>query len=96
MALRTIVPLLLVAPLLALFPSLWASRAASRRSLGSPPPWASVRRAGSSRSTKRTAGRSPPARPRAERAASSLDRALGAQRAFIADAAHELRTPLTR
>ena len=26
---------------------------------------------------------------------SRLDRALGAQRAFIADAAHELRTPLT-
>ncbi len=95
MALRTIVPLLAIAPLLAL--ALWFGITRSLRPLD--------------RVTAALGKRAPGVlEPLAETGMPTevqplvtalngllgrLDRALGAQRAFIADAAHELRTPLT-
>ena len=95
MALRTIVPLLLVAPLLALFMGLGITRGLA--------PLARLtaavgKRAPGGLEPVDEAGLPDEVRPLA-RALNGLlgrlDRALGAQRAFIADAAHELRTPLT-
>ena len=95
MALRTIVPLLAVAPLLALFVWFGVARglrplervaaALGKRSPGALEPLAEV-------------GLPNEVRPLVHALnglLGRLDRALGAQRAFIADAAHELRSPLT-
>ena len=78
------------------FSSVWASRAASRRSRASPPPSASATPGGLE--PVEEAGLPNEVRPLVHALnglLARLDRALGAQRAFIADAAHELRTPLT-
>ena len=95
MALRTIVPLLLVAPLLALFVGLGITRglaplarlaaAVGKRTPGGLEP---VEEAGLPNEVR-------PLAHALNGLLARLDRALGAQRAFIADAAHELRTPLT-
>jgi len=95
MALRTIVPLLLVAPLLALFLGLGITRglaplarlaaAVGKRTPGGLEP---VEEAGLPEEVR-------PLAHALNGLLARLDRALGAQRAFIADAAHELRTPLT-
>jgi two-component system OmpR family sensor kinase len=95
MALRTIVPLLIVAPLLALFIGIGVARglaplarlaaAVGKRNPGGLTP---VEEAG-------LPGEVRPLAHALNGLLSRLDRALGAQRAFIADAAHELRTPLT-
>jgi two-component system OmpR family sensor kinase len=95
MALRTIVPLLLIAPLLALFMWYGVTRGLS--------PLARVTAALGKRSPGGLdpldeAGLPDEVRPLVHALnglLARLDRALGAQRAFIADAAHELRTPLT-
>jgi len=95
MALRTIVPLLIVAPLLALFLGYGVTRGLA--------PLARLAAAVGKRvpgglEPVDEAGLPDEVRPLAEALnglLSRLDRALGAQRAFIADAAHELRTPLT-
>ncbi|MEO8676974.1 MAG: ATP-binding protein [Casimicrobiaceae bacterium] len=95
MALRTIVPLLIVAPLLALFIGYGVTRGLA--------PLARLAAAVGKRvpgglEPLDEAGLPDEVRPLAEALnglLSRLDRALGAQRAFIADAAHELRTPLT-
>ena len=95
MALRTIVPLLVVAPLLALLLGS-ASRAGSRRSRGSPA--AVGKRTPAELEPLDEAGLPDEVRPLVHALnglLARLDRALGAQRAFVADAAHELRTPLT-
>jgi two-component system, OmpR family, sensor kinase len=94
MALRTIVPLLVVAPLLALFIGYGVTRGL-----------APVARLAAAVGKRVPGGLAPideaglpdEVRPLAQALnglLSRLDRALGAQRAFIADAAHELRTPL--
>jgi two-component system OmpR family sensor kinase len=95
MALRTIVPLLVVAPLLALFIGIGVARGLA--------PLARLTAAVGKRvpgglAPVDEAGLPSEVRPLAQALnglLSRLDRALGAQRAFIADAAHELRTPLT-
>ena len=95
MALRTIVPLLVVAPLLALFIAVGVARGLA--------PLARLtaavgKRAPGGLEPLDEAGLPDEVRPLAQALnglLSRLDRALGAQRAFIADAAHELRTPLT-
>jgi two-component system OmpR family sensor kinase len=95
MALRTIVPLLVVAPLLALFIGIGVARGLA--------PLARLAAAVGKRvpgglTPVDEAGLPSEVRPLAQALnglLSRLDRALGAQRAFIADAAHELRTPLT-
>jgi two-component system OmpR family sensor kinase len=95
MALRTIVPLLLIAPLLALFMGYGVTRGLS--------PLARVAAALGKRSPGGLtpldeSGLPDEVRPLVHALnglLARLDRALGAQRAFIADAAHELRTPLT-
>ncbi len=95
MALRTIVPLLAVAPLLALF--VWFGVARGLRPLErvaaavgerSPGVLEPLAEAGLPAEVK-------PLVHALNGLLGRLDRALGAQRAFIADAAHELRTPLT-
>ena len=95
MALRTIVPLLVVAPLLALFIGIGVARGlAPLARLAA----AVGKRVPGSLESVDEAGLPSEVRPLAQALnglLSRLDRALGAQRAFIADAAHELRTPLT-
>ena len=95
MALRTIVPLLVVAPLLALFIGIGVARGlAPLARLAA----AVGKRVPGSLEPVDEAGLPSEVRPLAQALnglLSRLDRALGAQRAFIADAAHELRTPLT-
>ena len=95
MALRTIVPLLIIAPLLGLFIGIGVTRGLA--------PLARLAAAVGKRypgglAPIEEAGLPEEVRPLAHALnglLSRLDRALGAQRAFIADAAHELRTPLT-
>ncbi len=95
MALRTIVPLLVVAPLLALFMGYGVTRGLA--------PLARLtaavgKRAPGGLEPIDEAGLPDEVRPLAHALnglLARLERALGAQRAFIADAAHELRTPLT-
>ena len=95
MALRTIIPLLIVAPLLALFIGYGVTRGLT--------PLARLAAAVGKRVPGELepvdeAGLPAEVRPLAHALnglLSRLDRALVAQRAFIADAAHELRTPLT-
>ncbi len=95
MALRTIVPLLVVAPLLAVLIAIGVARGLA--------PLARLTAAVGKRvpgglSPLDETGLPDEVRPLAQALnglLSRLDRALGAQRAFIADAAHELRTPLT-
>jgi len=95
MALRTIVPLLVVAPLLALFIGYGVTRGlAPLARLAS----AVAKRVPGGLEPVDEAGLPDEVRPLAQALnglLSRLDRALDAQRAFIADAAHELRTPLT-
>jgi two-component system OmpR family sensor kinase len=95
MALRTIVPLLFVAPLLALFIGVGVTR--GLRPLARLAAAVGKRVPGGLEPVDE-AGLPSEVRPLAHALnglLSRLDRALGAQRAFIADAAHELRTPLT-
>jgi len=95
MALRTIVPLLAIAPLLAL--ALWFGITRSLRPLDHVTAALSKRAPGVLEPLAET-GMPTEVQPLVNALnglLGRLDRALGAQRAFIADAAHELRTPLT-
>jgi two-component system OmpR family sensor kinase len=95
MALRTIVPLLAIAPLLAL--ALWLGITRALRPLDRVTAAVAQRAPGGLQSLPE-AGLPTEVQPLVHALnglLGRLDRALGAQRAFIADAAHELRTPLT-
>ena len=95
MALRTIVPLLAIAPLLAL--ALWLGITRALRPLDRVA-MAVGQRAPGGLQPLPEAGLPAEVQPLVHALnglLGRLDRALGAQRAFIADAAHELRTPLT-
>ncbi len=95
MALRTVLPLLAVAPLLALF--VWFGVARGLQPLERVAAAVRGRSAGVLEPLVE-AGLPAEVKPLVHALnglLGRLDRALGAQRAFIADAAHELRTPLT-